>query len=294
MSLYVSTSCLKDEDDLFTVLDSYCSNGISHVELGIGRKPAAPLSRIKQYGLSLLAHHYFPPPRHRFVVNLASQDAALLAQSIAQVKRSIDFCSRFDIPLFSFHAGFCADPDSGFCFSRSPQITPYHHAFDTFVTSVKEVNTYAQARGVKLAIENNVLSRRTLQEGINRLLLLCEASEFEKLWERIPCDNLGILLDLGHLRVSASWLGFDADAFIERVKGKISALHINDNDGRSDTHGRVDKGSWCLETISRHHLAGVPIILESANRTIAEVKQQVGIIENVLGYEKARGAISYG
>ena len=294
MSLYVSTSCLKDEDDIFRVLDSYCSNGISHVELGIGRKPAAPLSRIRHYGFSLLAHHYFPPPRDRFVVNLASQDAALLAQSIAQVKRSIDFCSRFNIPLFSFHGGFCADPDSGFCFSGSARITPYQLAFDTFAASVKEVNSHAQARGVRLAVENNVLSRSTLRDGGNRLLLLCEAAEFERLWERVASDNIGILLDLGHLRVSASWLGFDADAFIEEVKGKISALHINDNDGRSDTHGRVDKGSWCLEAISRHHLAGLPVILESANRTMAEVKEQVGIIEDLLGCEKARGAISYG
>ncbi|GAH75560.1 unnamed protein product, partial [marine sediment metagenome] len=270
------------------VLDTYYKKGINNVELGIWKQPVEKLSKIRKYNINFLVHHYFPPPPDAFVVNLASQDKTTLAGSIEQMKRSIDFCHSFHIKLFSFHAGFRVDPDSNFYFSKKGHITSYQKAFTTFVESVKEINIYAEKRGVKLAVENNVLSENNLVDGENRFFLLCEASEYEQLWKKIQSDNLGILLDLGHLKVTSNWLNFDRHEFIERVSGKIFAIHINDNNGRSDTHSLVDKTSWCLETISRNNFAKIPIILESTGLTIDQITQQLILIENAAGYDVTR------
>jgi len=293
MNLYVSTSCLKDKKDVFEVLDTYHKSGITNVELGIWKRPVEKLSKINNYDCNFIVHHYFPPPQDAFVVNLASQDETILARSREQMRKSIDFCHRFHIKLFSFHAGFRADPDSNFRFLKKGHITPYQKAFTTFVESVKEINTYAEKRGVKLAVENNVLSENNLVEGENRFLLLCEATEFERLWEEIPTDNLGILLDLGHLKVTSNWLNFDRHEFIERVKEKIFAIHINDNNGKSDTHSQVNKTSWCLEAISRNNFTQIPLVLESTCVTIDQINQQLRLIEAAAGYDAAQKVMSY-
>jgi sugar phosphate isomerase/epimerase len=294
MTLYASTSCLKDKKDVFEVLDTYHKSGITNVELGIWKRPIEKLSKINNYDCNFIVHHYFPPPHDDFVVNLASQDKKILARSREQMKRSIDFCHRFHSKLFSFHAGFRADPDINFCFSKTGHSISYQKAFTTFVESVKEINTYAVQRGVKLAVENNVLSENNLVNGENKFFLLCEAIEFEQLWKNIQSDNLGILLDLGHLKVTSNWLNFDRHAFIERVREKIFAMHINDNNGRLDTHSPVDKTSWCLEAISRNNFAKIPIILESTGLTIDQITQQLRLIENVANYDATRETLSYG
>jgi len=293
MNLYVSTSCLQGKGDVFDILDTYLKAGITNVELGTGKQPVAMLSNIKNYACNFVVHHYFPPPRDAFIVNLASQDKKLLARSRKQIKASIEFCHRYHSKLFTFHAGFRADPDSTFRFPAKGPIAPYQKAFNTFVESVKEINAYAEMRGVKLAIENNVLSENNFLEGKNQFLLLCEAIEFEQLWDQIQTSNVGLLLDIGHLKVTSTSLKYDKHAFIEKVKHKIFALHINDNNGRTDSHTAITKESWCLEILRRNNFMNIPIILESSNDTIEQIVEQIRLIDTMLPCDRAPEQLSY-
>jgi uncharacterized protein (UPF0276 family) len=293
MSVYVSTSCLKGKSDVFDILGTYLKVGIVNVELGTGRQPVERLSTIKNYVCNFVVHHYFPPPRDAFIVNLASQDKTLLARSREQIKASIEFCHRYHSKLFTFHAGFRADPDSNFRFSTKGPIASYQAAFNTFVESVKEINAYAETRGVKLAIENNVLSESNIIEGKNQFFLLCEAIEFEQLWDQIQTSNVGLLLDLGHLQVTSTSLKYDKHAFIEKLKHKIFALHINDNNGRIDTHSVITKTSWCLQVIRSSNFMNIPIILESSNDTIEQIVEQIQLIDNMLPCDRAPEQVSY-
>lgn len=293
MNLFVSTSCLKGKSYVFDILDTYLKAGIVNVELGIGKQPLEMLSHIKNYACNFVVHHYFPPPRDAFIVNLASQDKTILARSREQIKASIEFCHRYHSKLFTFHAGFRADPDSNFRFSTKGPVAPYREAFNTFVESVKEINAYAETRGVKLAIENNVLSESNIVEGKNQFFLLCEAVEFEQLWDQIQTDNVGLLLDLGHLHVTSTSLQYDKHAFIEKVKHKIFALHMSDNNGKIDTHSEITKESWCLEIIRRNNFMNIPIILESSNDTIEQIVGQIQLIENMLPCGRAPEHVSY-
>ena len=284
MTVYVSTLCLANGSNVFDVLETYAKAGLKNIELGSRHEYIGNLSPAKftQYGFNLIAHHYFPPSPEPFVVNLASQDPVILKRSKEQIKRSIDFCQSMGIKLFTFHAGFRADPDEKLRF-RQP-VTPYDIAFDTFIESVNEINRYAQDREVRIAIENNVLSDYNVVEGQNPFLLLCKAEEFERLWERIPSANVGELLDLGHLKVTSYWLGFDRYEFVDQVsRDRVFAVHVHENNGRLDEHRELDEASWCFEVISRNCFADLPMVIECAGLTIEQVIQQVDLVEKVLG-----------
>lgn len=285
MALYVSASCLKTEGNIFRVLNTYYKNGIKNVELGPWAQSIPELDKIKQYDLNFLVHHYFPPPPVPFIVNLASQNETILESGRKQMRDAIDFCNELGIKLFTFHAGFRVDPDINLQFPKDKPITCYEKVFNTFVESAQEINDYAQQRGVKLAIENNVLSEYNLVDDENEFLLLCEADEFKHLFEKIPSANLGILLDLGHLKVTSHFLNFDRYEFIEKVKEKIFAIHTHDNNGNMDTHGPLNKTSWCLEVISKKCFAQIPVVLESTNLTIDQVLQQLHLMENAANYD---------
>ena len=229
-----------------------------------------------QYDLSFIPHN-FPPSKEPFTVNLASQDEMILKLSRDKAKRSIDFCHSLGIELFTFHSGLRLDPDIKLRFYQDQALIPYKTAFNTLIESVDEINSYAQQMGVRIAVEDDVVDKR------NRFPLLCEAEEFEMLWRRIPSPNIGILVDLGHLKVTSHWLGFDKYEFIDKVKDRVFAFHVHDNNGYADEHKKLDETSWCFKVIGRKCFAKIPIILEVKKLTIDEITQQVRLIEKILG-----------
>ena len=260
MQLYSSTSCLKG--DVFDILDLYAEAGFRNVELGSSHPYNEKISpeTIGEYGFNYLVHNYFPPHKEPFIINTASQDRAILNRSLDQLKTSIDFCNSIGAQLFTFHSGFRADPDINFRF-KTDQIVPHNVAMKTFIASVIELNKYAGYRGIKIAIENNVLAPHNLVNGKNELLLMCEYWEFEHLLNMINSGNLGILLDLGHLKVTSNTLGFDADNFIQRIKDKVFAIHLHENNGKADQHLYPEKGDWSLGVVNKH-FSDVPVVLE--------------------------------
>jgi len=234
MAIYVSTTCLGDGRNVFDVLETYAEADLRNIELGSTHNHINDLSpaRFKRYGFNFFCHHYFPPPQEPFIVNLASQDPMILKRSKEQIKRSIEFCYVLGIKLFTFHAGFRADPGESLNFSTEQSVTSYRRAFDTFVDSVKEIDCYASDMGVKIAVENNVLSEYNVIDGENPFLLLCKAEEFDELWASISSPGVGMLLDLGHLKVTSHWLGFDKYEFIGKVRDRVFAIHVHENNGR--------------------------------------------------------------
>lgn len=282
MNLYISTVCLKNGKDVRRVLDVYGKAGINNVELGSLHQymgdGTEEIIRYKQnYNMNFIVHHYFPPPKNSVVINLASQNLAILKKSLRQIKNSIKFCNDLGIKLFSFHAGFRMDPnrefrpDGGFQFDKDKPLASYDKAFETFVRLVEEINDYAIKKGVKLAVENNVVSKYNLLNGENKFLLGCDYKDFDRLFKEVPSHNLGLLLDLGHLKVTSHWLNFNKYEFIERLKDKVFLIHLHDNDGKNDQHKKVKRNSWWREILHRKCFQDVPTVLEAIDLDIEEI-----------------------
>lgn len=283
MPVYVSTSCLSNGDNVFKVLDTYAKVGLKNIELGSSHKFTENLSptSFRRYGFNLLCHHYFPPSRSPLIINLASQNKSILKKSREQVKKSVDFCAALSIDLFSVHAGFRADPDKSETFTfQGKKAAPYGRAFATFMESIKEINGYAEERRVRIAVENNVLAGYNMVGGQNPYLLLCQAGEFEDFFAGITSRNVGALLDLGHLNVTANSLGFDRYDFIKRVKVRVFALHVHENNGLVDEHKEVNKTGWYMDIIRNFN--GLPVVIESVNESVEQILKQVKLIEDIL------------
>jgi sugar phosphate isomerase/epimerase len=248
--------------DVFDVLDAYEEAGFRNVELGSSHPYNENISpaTIETYDFNFLVHNYFPPSRDLFVINIASQNKTILKRSLDQLKTSIDLCDYLGATLFTFHSGFRVDPGIDFRF-KTDNIVPYGAAMKTMVQSLVELNKHAKDRGIKIAIENNVLAAHNLVNGENELLTMCEYWEFEHLFREICSDNLGILLDLGHLNVTANTLGFDVKTFIYKLKDRVFAVHLHENNGKVDEHRCPKEGDWSLEIVDKY-FKEIPVVLE--------------------------------
>jgi len=259
---------------------------IKNVEIGVWREDGKDYKKFfKNHNFNFIIHHYFPPPKKPFIINLASQNKKILGKSINQIKKSTDFCSNLNINLFSFHAGFRVDPDINLKFNFN-NIPDYEKSFNIFKNSVQEIVKYAEEKNVRVAIENNVVSEYNLINGENKLLLMAELWEFKRLFREIPSENLGILLDFGHLKVNSHLLNFDRNKFIEGLKDKVFAVHIHENNGRIDQHRKLRKDSWCFKVINKYFKnKETPLVMEGKYSNIEELINNKNLIEKSLKNE---------
>ena len=283
MPIYVSTACLAGEVQLAERLHKYAEAGFSHVELGAGvlalrkgwREDGLPI------GLHFIIHNYFPPPLGPFVLNLASNHDANRRRSIEFVVRALDLTAQLGASFYSVHAGFITDPmafeKDGFVFPLPASQEESVLAMDRFVRSVKTVLSHAEKLRIQLLIENNVC----VAENKGKLLLQT-AEEFEELFRRCPSENLGMLLDTGHLNVSASTFNFDRMEFVERVAPFVRAFHVHDNDGATDRHDPLQPGSWVVAVLNRPEFAQCPVILESKFQDVQALSQHVSWLRTEL------------
>ena len=285
--VFVSTSCIRATEPLVDRVKSYQSSGLVEIELGAGVTVGDDwMESISRTGGRFLLHNYFPPPREPFVLNMASPDEAVQRRSLDFVMESIRLSAGCGAPFYSFHAGFVSDPvgfgSTSFVFPPRPGRDAERFAFDRFVGALREVNRVASDLGVQVLIENNVCSPE-----LRGSLLLQTAEEFVKLFEAVASLDLGILLDTGHLNVSAMTLGLDRLAFVNLLKGQIRAVHLHDNDGRSDAHLPVHHDSWTLNVLSDRELCHVPVIVEAKFETVCELSQHVEWLKGVLAAGRA-------
>jgi len=268
--------------DLLRTLNLFKRLNLRNVELGVWEKwDKSCLDLLKRNNFNLVIHHYFPPPKKPFIINLASQNKEILKKSIHQIKKSIDFCCNLNIGLFSFHAGFRIDPNINLKFDfKKDNILNYESSYKVFKELIKIITEYAEQKNVKIAIENNVITKDNLINGGNTIFLMVEAWEFERLFKEVPSKNLGALLDLGHLKVSSNSLNFDKYKFIEKLKNKVFEIHLHENNGIIDQHLGLKKNSWCLKAINKYFRnKKIPLIIESKYSDIKELINNKNLIE---------------
>jgi sugar phosphate isomerase/epimerase len=259
MRIFVSSACFGKNTSVKEIVKILINNGIFNIELGSVHKYETKIRDfLRKVDAEFIIHNYFPPSKKPFIINLASNNKKIRERSIAQVKRAISLARILGSKLYSVHAGFVVDPDIRLNFPSIKKTEAYEQAFKNFVNSLRNIVDFARDRGVKVAVENNVCIKK-----FKGKLLLCKACEFERLFKEIPSKNLGIALDLGHLNVSARTFKFDRYDFIQKLRRKIFAFHIHDNNGLVDLHKPVAKDSWTLSAISLlDNNNRIPIVLE--------------------------------
>ena len=285
-SIFVSTVCLPGVQPITSRISLYRSHGLNAIELGAGVSvDKDSLSQVAEMECQFLVHNYFPPPSEPFVLNLASgSDGGIRQRSLELVFRALAWTARLGAPFYSVHAGFITDPTSfgktSFVFPIPASPDEAQFALHRFTTALEIAVDRAQHLGVQILVENNVCSPE-----LRGKLLLQSADEFLELFRVLHSPHLGMLLDTGHLNVTAHTLGFDRMVFVDRVAPYVRALHVHDNDGTADTHQPIQPGSWVFNVLHRPEFAGLPIVVEARFETVADLRRHVDWLKTELGRE---------
>ena len=224
--------------------------GINSIELSGGKYFKGIYNYLRKKDCFFLLHNYFPVPTKKFVINLASSNNKIYKKSVLNIKKSIDISHKINSKFFSFHAGFLLDPPPhllGGLFKKV-KLNNKSLAIKRFAKRAESIARYAKNKNVKILIENNVVTKENLKQfGVNPFLLTTpnEILEFFKNTH----ENIGLLLDLGHLKVSSNTLGFDLVKGHKKLIPIIEGYHISDNNGERDSNNEFSKNSWFFKKL---------------------------------------------
>lgn len=251
--IFVSTGGVKNKTAKETSIDFY-ECGISNIELSGGIYSATYKQDLVKLSdkINFQVHNYFPPPRNPFVFNLASVDIKLRERSIQHVINSMNLAIDLKRPIYSFHAGFRINPkvtELGQTIKKTT-LSDRYSALEIFGESISLLSEEARKKGVDLLIENNVLNKRNMETFGEDPLLLTEPNEIISFFENIP-SNIGLLMDVAHLKVSSNTLSFDKKNALNSLKKYIKGYHFSDNDGYKDSNGPISNDSWFWNEINK-------------------------------------------
>lgn len=282
--IYISTGAFKSKD-IEWILKVAKENNIKNIELSSGLeynpKTIDIVLENKEH-FNFVVHNYFPAPEYPFVLNLASTDKSIIKKSMELCKNAIDLSVELGAEFYSLHCGFTFN-STGKELGNESQLAlervDFNDAYASFITNLRELCKYAGQKNIKLAIENNVLAEFAVARGKN-MYIGVDTEDFKQIFSDVADDNLYMLLDVAHAKVSDTFLKFDICTMVKELKNKILVVHISDNDGRRDSNLPIRKGSDVAEIVKllndRH------IVLESYNLEPTEIKSQVKLLGEIL------------
>lgn len=238
-------------------------------------------------GAPLLVHNYFPPPEKPFVLNLAATDPAIRNASHALCRQGLELTARLGAPFYSVHAGFAMNltPDLLGRPGQQAQIPdacmiPRAEADAAFLESVRDLLHLAEKLGVNLLLENNVVSATHVNAGRGDSLLLTSPDECRDFFAKNDSPRLGLLLDVGHAKVSGQTLGFAPGGFFTKCSTALAGLHLSDNDGVVDSNRGFDEGAWFSPAL--RDFRNLPIVIETYGLAADERAAQIETLRRIL------------
>jgi sugar phosphate isomerase/epimerase len=251
--LYLSTGGFSSQtfSEVALNLDSDIVKGL---ELSSGKYTNELFDELKKVNqsFSLALHNYFPVPKEPFVFNLASLDENIVRKSFEHAERAISLSASVGCPYYSFHAGYLLDPNITELGHKikEKKVIPRDDGLKQFVSNVNKLSKYASERNVRLLIENNVLSQENYNEFKSNPLLMVDGDEAELIFDQLD-DNVSLLIDVAHLKVSSRTLNFCPYDYLKKFWSITGGYHFSDNDGTEDSNDAFDQNAWFWDYIRK-------------------------------------------
>ena len=199
-------------DDSLEFIESL---GIKYVEL-LHQYPTEEfdLDILNSFNLDYTIHAPFMD------VNIAALGSKSRANSIEQIKDSIDLANRIDAKVVVVHPGLIP-----FLAREMPE-----EVYKVSDNSIKEIGDYSHDLGVNTTIENMPAFETMIYQDMNRLN------------ETLVEFDMGMTFDIGHAHHS----GISPD---EMYFDSIKHIHAHDNMGDEDSHLALGEGNIQLKDI---------------------------------------------
>jgi len=283
MKVFITSNCA-GAASLGVALDQLHSAGFNKIELSGGHTCSQAdfekIFSLKDAGVDFLIHHYFPPPSVPFVLNLSSDDAEIRQQTFEHIDQAIALAQRLGSDFYSVHAGYALDQIPRMTKSGIfEQIQKEPVSEDNFYASLETLSARLP-QGFRVALENGIPTTQP------HLATPDQFFRFLDFIQAIP--NLGLLIDLAHLKVSSTHYGFDMKELLESIVVKYSEqiyeLHISANDGTADSHFMCAADSFEISFLVEHKglLEDVPVVMEWHNCLTSESRSTFEQIESLL------------
>ncbi len=284
----MSSSC-SSEKYFSDIAQEFNNLGFKRIELTGNIKYSEGLEALilqykSLYNFELMIHNYLPVQPEDFVLNLASCDPGTAERSLRLVERMICLSKKLGKDLYSFHPGFLHE--------LLPEIVD-----DVFVKASKNCNKredhYKAVRRIirmnlednfKIAVENLFPESRDDMDSF-----LCTPEDIEDFIAHFKNEpNVGILLDLGHINITAKKMDFDKFKALEKLFDnhcdRIFAVHLSENDGSGDDHLVTEPDSWQVEYLygRKRYLKDVPVTFEWRNSASVDSFRKFEVIRKKL------------
>ena len=250
--IYISTGGIKNKN-ASKFSEELLSYGINEIELSGGLHSESLLDDllILSTKINFQIHNYFPPPEKPFVLNLGSLDPEVGMRSYNHVVKALEWCSILGSDHYSFHAGFLLDPGVHELGKKIVDRDLYDRdkSKEIFVSRVKNLHEIAKNSDITLMIENNVLSNNNSLEFKSNPLLMCAPEECNEVLNNLP-EDIKLLIDVAHLKVSANSLNFNPEKMFHMCENRIGGYHLSDNNGLSDTNHAFNSEAWFWKYIN--------------------------------------------
>ena len=281
--IYVSSACLK-ADKIATIICQLAEHNITNIELSGGtdyyNDIESDLKKLKQqYSLTYACHAYFPPPKGPFVVNLAACNDKIYNQSINHYVQCIEMLKHINCNVLSIHAGFLVEIGTNEIGKKlnSRVIYDEEKAYDRFCTAYEYIAKLCSKNNISFYLENNVLSAENYREfDYHNYMMMTDYESIMKMRRQL---DFNLLLDLGHLHVSANTLGLEYERECSLLKEYVKWIHISENDGVFDEHKPLKTCSKILEEFRKIYYSGLNVTLETVG-SVEEIIRSIDIINN--------------
>lgn len=262
----------------------FVENKITNIELSGGTSNTKQIEKLLPLNsnCNFQIHNYFPPPQEAFVFNLASEDELIFTKSVNHAHRAIDLAEKLGSKFYSFHAGFLMDPDIndlGKQFTKG-KLNKRESAIEVFVDRVNQISSYAKEKGIMILLENNVISNANLNHFGTNPFLMTDHLEALQIMNSTD-DNVGLLVDVAHLKVSSYSEKFCKYEYLKSTSDFTFAYHLSDNDGKSDTNEEVGTDSWFWSEVRKDLNY---YTLEVYNQNLKALAQQIKLTEKMLSF----------
>jgi sugar phosphate isomerase/epimerase len=278
-NIFVSTSYY-NKIKLYDIINILKNTNVG-IELSGGMYEKNFLRILKKFKkLKFIFHNYFPKPKKDFVINLASSNKAIYYKSYKHIKGLVRLSNLFKNKYCSFHAGFRIDPKNnelGKQMQNQKKIDR-EKSFYLFKKRVLRLASFAKKYKINLLIENNVITIKNLNNFKEDPFLFTHPKEIISFFLDMP-KNVGLLMDVGHLKISSKTLKFNKYIALEKLKPYIKGYHLNDNRGINDENLNFTERSWFWKLLKKN-LEYYSIEVKKIN--ILSLKKQIKILKNKL------------